>query len=784
MLLTILVSLKIILFINMTNIEHNSLTIFLFTALVSILILSGIELLNDKYHKPLKTLFYSVFSLIMFLDMMYYSYFQSLPSVALLGQFGQLGAVADSVAKALTIRTILFIVDLPLVIYYIFKRERRIPLSKHIIKRISVISTLAIIFIASMTVRADKLTILTNQEFYSYHVSDLASKYFAKDIEMDIDVDYMLEMIKEDLKSQRVKEGDKHYGLGRGRNLIVVQMESLQGFVIGLEQNGEEVTPNLNKLIEDKGSLYFDEFFQMIGRGNTSDAEFITNNSLHPSREEPSYIQYENNTFYGLPWILREEGYTAWSFHGFEKDFWNRNRAYPNQGFQRFISEEDFDYEEKILMGISDREFYQQSLDYMIQMDSIDEGPFYSLLITLSSHTPYVLDEKYQVLDIEEPQRGTIVGDYFQAIHYADREFGKFIEELKRQGLYENSVLAVYGDHYGINNADDQVFRPMEEILGEPYNFDHMMKIPLIINIPGEEINEKISKLGSQIDFAPTILNILGIENKKGYMMGKDLVNSEDYNYVAPQRVLRRGSFIDEDIIFNISRDGIFENSTARDRKTRRKLDVNPYRDTYDMIIGDISKSDFILANNLLEDIVEGGGSLDGLELDIQRKIPNQKRIRTFRDYEIKNLEDRYNRGDKITRIYIDRESDLDELEDWMEIKEDAFLILKSKERGTGLLEDIKDEYKELRGRYISQIDDFDDYFLVQRNGFKNILIDTRKRAYTEGEIWDFVSLNKVFGLIAEKDEITKDFARKLEERGIRIYIEGDSRQTLEYRTK
>ena len=51
----------------------------------------------------------------------------------------------------------------------------------------------------------------------------------------------------------------------------------------------------------------------------------------------------EKNTFYGLPWILRDNGYTAWAFHGYEKDFWNRDRAYVNQGFQRYVNQDDFD---------------------------------------------------------------------------------------------------------------------------------------------------------------------------------------------------------------------------------------------------------------------------------------------------------------------------------------------------------------------------------------------------------------------------------------------------------
>src|SRR5690606_30397750 len=102
--------------------------------------------------------------------------------------------------------------------------------------------------------------------------------------------------------------------------------------------NGQEVTPNLNKLIMDKSSIYYDNYYQLLGRGNTSDAEFVTHNSLYPSMEEPTYTQYEKNTFYGLPWLLRDNNYTCWAFHGYKKDYWNRANAYVNQGFQRFIS--------------------------------------------------------------------------------------------------------------------------------------------------------------------------------------------------------------------------------------------------------------------------------------------------------------------------------------------------------------------------------------------------------------------------------------------------------------
>lgn len=777
MLLAALIGLKTLLFISITNIHYNRITVFLFTLLISLFILSVVELADNKYKKPLQIIFYTLFSAIMFVDVLHYSYFQSLPSLALLGQVGQLGAVGDSIKKLLTLKNILFLVDLPFAIFFIIKMP--FNFSKSIIKSTLIISAVAIILITSLTVSSDKLSVLTNQEFYSYHTADIMDRYFTEDIDENIRAKEVLEIMENNESVE--KENLKHYGIGKDRNLIVVQVEALQNFVINLNYKGQEITPNFNEFIKDNSSLYFDEYFQLIGRGNTSDAEFITNNSLHPSSEEPTYSQYALNTFYGLPWILRDKGYNVWAFHGFEKEFWNRREAYPNQGYQRFVSEEDFDYEEKIIFGISDREFYDQTLEYLKELDEIDENPFYSFIVTLSSHTPFNIEDEYRELEIEEPQKDTMVGDYLQAIHYADKEFGNFIEGLKQKDLYENSVIAVYGDHYAINNSEEEVFEPMKDILGEKYNFDHVMNIPLIINVPGLEINETISEIGSQLDFYPTIINILGIENEKGFMMGMDLVNSEDYNYVAPQRILRRGSFIDKNIIFNISRDGIFENSLAIDRKTRAEVDKEKYRGIYDQIIEKINLSDAILKNDLFKYLLDEDEDIDNIKLDKAQKIKTQKRIKTLREFEIEDLDSEYGIRSKIIRVHIDRDTDLDLLEAWMKENEDAYLILKSKENDIELLEKIKNEYKQLKGRYIAEIDDFNDYFLIQRKGFRNIIIDVRGKDYREEQIMDYLELHHHFGIIVEKDEIRKDFAEKLKNMGIRVYIE--RRNTLkEYR--
>lgn len=84
--------------------------------------------------------------------------------------------------------------------------------------------------------------------------------------------------------------------------------------------------------------------------------------SVYPSIEEPSHVQYANDTFYGLPWLLRDHRYTPWSFHGYEKEFWNREKAYVDQRFERFISKEDYEFDEIIGFGLRDEDLFQQSI--------------------------------------------------------------------------------------------------------------------------------------------------------------------------------------------------------------------------------------------------------------------------------------------------------------------------------------------------------------------------------------------------------------------------------------
>lgn len=406
----------------------------------------------------------------------------------------------------------------------------------------------------------------------------------------------------DDLKQRAKLKDGKLTGIGKGKNLIVLQVEALQNFVIDLEYNGQEVTPNINKLVHDTSSVYYDNYYQLLGRGNTSDAEFVSQNSLHPSLAEPTYMQYADNSFYGLPWLLRDNNYTAWVFHGYDKNYWNRDAAYVNQGFQRFISQEDFTFEDTIGFGIKDEDFFQQSLQYIRELDKVDDNPFYAFMITLSSHTPFEMPEEYEVLDIKAEHEKTMLGNYLQSIHYTDKQIGKFIDDLKKGGLYDDTVIALYGDHFALLSVQEKEQEIMTDFLGENYDFDDMMNVPLVIHVPGQEIQEVISTTGSQLDFYPTIANIMGYDNTKGLVFGRDLTNYKEKNYIYPQLYMLKGSFIDDNSVFAMSKDGIYNHSRAYDIETNESIDITNFKEEHEKAIEEIDMSNYLLKNDLVKD--------------------------------------------------------------------------------------------------------------------------------------------------------------------------------------
>jgi len=696
----------------------------------------------------------------------------------MLKQINQVGAVGDSVKTVLNPLTIFLLGDVPFLCIYSRKKKEKIKKERKVYNkklRIGIPSgTLAIIIILFTTIHSLGYgTVIEKQELYTYHFLDILRVFKPDKTIAEENIYDTLPLRGKDIKGQR-----KHYGIGKDRNVIVIQIESFQNFLIDNFYDGQEITPNLNKLIKDKGSIYFDNYFQLLGRGNTSDAEFVTQNSLYPTRKDGSYFLYEDNTFHGLPWILRDEGYTSWAFHGYEPDFWNRKNAYPAQGFERFISEEDYDINEEIGFGLVDKEFFKQSLPHIREMGE----PFYSFMVTLTSHIPFEMPEKYNVLKIRDEHKGTMFSNYLQSVHYTDKAIGEFIEELKKEGIYENSVIALYGDHHGLSPTIEDNQEVMSDYLGFEYDYQDMMNIPLIIHVPGEDINETISTVGSQLDFLPTILNIMGLKNEKSIMFGIDLINSTD-SLVAQQSNMLKGSFFDNEKQFTMSKDGIFDNSRCHNLKTREAIDIEECRESYEKAIKEINLSDYILKNNLVKEILNGPGNIKIKEGKEKINTKNVEYAAITKDNIKYTLDEAYEKGFRMIEVNLEWNKDkeiaevknsqitIDDLINWLEEHEDTYITTTTIADEIKTLVYMRENHPKMKDRIIPQIHNMESYPAAFTRNFDNILLNPIFKEYTEEEILDFTKRNELLVVVISEDMAEGELPKKLKEEGILTYV-------------
>ncbi len=536
--------------------------------LVTISVFSAILFLfhrNSKIYIILTLLL----SVIMFGDLLYYRYFMGFLSIKLIHQATFVGSVTSIIFSIVKITDLILFVDLILFLS-MKKRIGKVVIYK---RKSAILITMIILPSIILGISFSEIyTGIKKYEFFNYHIFDIISTDFENNRLMSDDRKFVLDEME---KRTNMGIESQYFGVGNDRDLIIVQIESLQNDFIGKSYEGQEILPNLNALVQ-KDSLYFSNYYQQLGKGNTSDAEFVSLNSIYPITTGNAYNVYEKNAFYGLPWIMREHGYTATSYHGYQASFWNRENIYPFLGFDQSYFEDDYIMGEKIVFGLDDHDFFNQSVPLMKNI----EGKRFDFMVTLSSHKPFDLPESKKNIVLNEEDQNYF-GSYVQSVNYVDGVIGDFIEQLKSEGLYDNSIIVFYGDHYGIGVENAEAIDSLERFLGHEYTHEDMLNIPLIVHIPGLGTSETYDISGGQVDLLPTLLNLMGIRNE--YLtFGRDLINSEQ-GFVASQTFMEKGSFIDNDVVFEISRDGIFENSIAYTRDSHEPVDIELCRAGYEL---------------------------------------------------------------------------------------------------------------------------------------------------------------------------------------------------------
>ncbi|MGT2666217.1 LTA synthase family protein [Streptococcus rifensis] len=338
------------------------------------------------------------------------------------------------------------------------------------------------------------------------------------------------------------KPNPDYYGIAKGRNVIYVHLESFQQFLIDyqLESEGEsyEVTPFLNSLYHSEQTLSFSNFFNQVKAGKTSDSETLLDTGLFGLSQGSFMVTYGGtNTQVAAPNILSQlEGYSSAVFHGNAGTFWNRNQTYKQWGYQYFFDASYFSKqtsENSFQYGLNDKVMLKDSIEYLEHL----QQPFYTKYITVSNHYPYttslVGDEVG--FPLAETEDETING-YFATANYLDAAVEAFFNYLKETGLYDNSIIILYGDHYGISNSRNPRLAPL---IGEnsetwsPYDNAMLQRVPYMIHIPGISNGKIIDTYAGQVDALPTLLHLLGIDSSKYLQVGQDALSPDHKQVVA-----------------------------------------------------------------------------------------------------------------------------------------------------------------------------------------------------------------------------------------------------------
>ena len=493
-------------------------------------------------------------SIVMISNAVFYRFFNDFITLPMLFQTSNFKDLSTSVTGNMSVTDIFFFTDV-LIIYLAIKfipKPEESPMRGKMARKLYFIMAATITMLnlglaetqrpQLLTRTFDRELLVKNIGTYNYHIYDIIvqSKSHAQRVLAD---GSELVEVGNYINANYAEPDPEMFGVAEGRNVIAVSLESLQEFVINEEMDGHVITPFLNELANDPDTFYFSEFYHQTGLGKTSDSEFIFENSLYPRNGSAVFFTHSGNTYDSMAGRLGDYGYFTNVMHANNSSFWNRDIMYDALGIDEFYDVESYEIGEgeAVNWGMKDIPFFKQSVDLMAEMPQ----PFYSRLISLTNHYPFDLDEEDMLIP-EYTSNSRTLNKYFQAVRYMDEAVKVLFEDLKEQGLYDNSIIIMYGDHYGISENHNKAMGMFMDKEITPFDNAKLQKVPFYIHIPGYGEGEKMDDVSGQLDIRPTILHLMGIETKGDMQLGSDIFSPDYEEFV----IFRDGRFVTEDYVY------------------------------------------------------------------------------------------------------------------------------------------------------------------------------------------------------------------------------------------
>lgn len=503
---------------------------------------------------------FTVMSLLLFSNVIYYREFTDFITInTMLGAGKVASGLGESALRLFRPYDILYLLDVIVIGILLLTKKIKMderPVRARVAISVSLLSVVFFLFNLFMaeTARPQLLTRQFSRDYIvkflglnAFTVYDGITTYQTNQVSAEASSNDLVE-VENYVKEHYAKPNEDTFGIAKGKNVIYIHLESFQQFLIDYKLKdatgvNHEVTPFINSLYHNNSTFSFDNFFHQVGQGKTSDAETLLENSLFGSAQGSLFTQLGGkNTFEAAPNILDQKaGYTSAVFHGNAGNFWNRNETYKKLGYDYFFDSSYYDVTEEnsFQYGLHDKPFFNQSVKYLERL----QQPFYSKFIAVSNHYPYSNFTNNEAgFPLATTSDETING-YFATANYLDKAVEEFFNYLKSSGLYENSVIVLYGDHYGVSTSRN---KNLAELLGsskslwDDFDDSALQRVPYMIHIPGQTKGGINHTYGGQVDALPTLLHLLGIDTKNYIQLGQDLFSKENEQLVA----FRNGNYV------------------------------------------------------------------------------------------------------------------------------------------------------------------------------------------------------------------------------------------------
>lgn len=357
---------------------------------------------------------------------------------------------------------------------------------------------------------------------YEYSVRNFYFTFLKPEEEISDEDQKFLDSI---YKAEDTKEENAYTGKFKGKNLIFLQLEGMDTWMLT-----KKTTPNLYNL--RKHSIDFSNHYSIYtGGGSTFNSEFAVNTGFTtPISYIENVYSFSKNTFpYTMARLFKEQNYSVNAFHMNKGEFYSRDINYKSWGYDNYYGLQDIQKynDERYVLDrelILNKTFYNKIFK--------QQGNFVNYIITYSPHTPFTTEKEVgKILAEEKYGKGNVPKLSEEdcakmAASETDNMVGLLIQALKDNGLYDNTVIVAYADHYLYTLDDKSILDKYKETSNNLINHT-----PFFIWSSDLGQLTSISKVNMQMDILPTVLNLFGIDYNSNNYIGHDILSNDFKGY-------------------------------------------------------------------------------------------------------------------------------------------------------------------------------------------------------------------------------------------------------------